>query len=716
LILSNCYVADSYTDLLMKMPSSTNIKVEAKSTTVLEDAGKQCLNCLEKKVRNLEKRKSRIEINREKAQKGTKLEKEQESSLKQYDQVSHDLEFARELHKQFLSINSEHEKILKKQAKRDKMALQSAEIKRVGEILHLQSTLDLLGGNEVREDFKTGKHGAVVLTGDNLDQLDKLYQAISPSRDENGTDYAERLNTAAEHLVNILEGKDRNVLGTTYKEIKELLNLINECGYFERAHEGKVEEDAEENVEETEEEPCEPKDSPVETPLETPEESLESTPEPQQQPIDLTVPNSDGAQSQLELPPPQQPINTIEQDALFAPNSTTAYQEDPERNYSSVYGTARPNPQNFESIINNRPFQFIQQSYVMTESQANAPSVVDPAVIHAQPAAGSSMAFISQGYEPQPSSVQQQSAQQSAPSMAELSQVGQGDSLQQKPSSQTPNQQIPQGFPQTNLQQNIQQGLYNAAAGVGQTIEENTSFDIPPSIPMPPSQSQDQSQLEAQQQEQDKKFQMNASAPVFQSMYSQGTSGQSAPVNVPHPAVPVPSSDIQTGQQTSDFTNATVSGNSDYQQGYQGNGFNNYSRGRNSFRGSRGGPANNRNSTGGPGQLQNGFTSRGSSNQNNSRGGNRANNNYQGYPPNNNYRPDNYQGQGNYSSGGFSKFQNNRGGMNSTGTPSSNGYQRGGPGGSSGRGGMRSMSQRGGNGGPRGAGGRGGFSRPPPNQ
>ena len=57
MILSNCYVADSYTDLLMKMPSSTNIKVEAKSTTVLEDAGKQCLNCLEKKVRNLEKRK-----------------------------------------------------------------------------------------------------------------------------------------------------------------------------------------------------------------------------------------------------------------------------------------------------------------------------------------------------------------------------------------------------------------------------------------------------------------------------------------------------------------------------------------------------------------------------------------------------------------------------------------------------------------------------------
>ena len=51
---------------------------------------------------------------------------------------------------------------MKKQVKREKSERQAAEIKRVGEILHLQSTLDLLGGNEVREDFKTGKHGAVV--------------------------------------------------------------------------------------------------------------------------------------------------------------------------------------------------------------------------------------------------------------------------------------------------------------------------------------------------------------------------------------------------------------------------------------------------------------------------------------------------------------------------------------------------------------------------
>ena len=81
-----------------------------------------------------------------------------------------------------------------------------------------------------------------VLTEDNLDQLDALYQAISPSREEGSGDYAQQLTTAAEHLVNTLDGKDRQVLGTTYKELKELLNLINDCGYFERVSQAKSDE------------------------------------------------------------------------------------------------------------------------------------------------------------------------------------------------------------------------------------------------------------------------------------------------------------------------------------------------------------------------------------------------------------------------------------------------------------------------------------------
>ncbi|XP_012939327.1 caprin-1 [Aplysia californica] len=747
----------------MKMPATTNIKVEAKPSAEIGDAAKQCLNCLEKKVRNLEKRKGRIEQNQEKASKGSKLEKEQEISLHQYEQVTHDLEFAKELHKQFLCIHQEHEKMVKKQAKREKAERQAVEIKRVSEILQLQCTLDLMGGMKVREDFKTGKHGAVVLTDDNLDQLDKLYQAISPSRDDSGDDYPQRLTAAAEHMVNILDGKDRQVLGTTYKELKELLTLINECGYFEKANPAVPEEVIAESTEEVEEEEAavEVEETSGETGAASPCEAAESVPEPQQQPIDLTVGPTDGAQSQMEMP--QQPMNTMEQDAFFAPSSTTAYQEDSEARYSPVYRTAQQAP-DFESFTNNRPFQFIQTSYVMSESQATAPSVVDPAVIHAQPAAGSGLAFMSQsGFEPaappqaastQPQPLPQQPPTQAMPSpavniLAMTAELSQGESLSQQPQQQQTTPQPPQPQPQPQQQSQPEyssqgfsqvpqpmqpEGLFNAPAGVveevpnplaphpgimGQRRGEDSSaspYEIPPSIPMPPSQSQGQSQIEQQQQQQEKKFQMNASAPVFQSMYAQVPGGQTAAVSVPPPVVPVVSSDGQTVPPTGDYNNAAVPSGADYQQGYQGNnGFNNgYPRGgRGGFRGSRGGGApsgNNRN--GGPGPMQNGFGNRGGGpGQNNSRGGRGGT--FQGYPPNANYRPDSFQG--NYNAGGFGKFQK-RGGMNNAGGPGNAGYPRGGPGGNGGRGGGMHGMPRGGSGGPRGGGPRGGFNRPPPNQ
>jgi len=713
------------------MPSSTSVKVEAKPPAELPDLAKQCLNCLEKKVRNLEKRKSRIEINKDKASKGTKLEKEAEISLEQYAQVSHDLEFARELHKQFLSIHQEHEKMVKKQAKREKVERQAAEIKKMGEILHLQSTLDLLGGPDVREDFKSGKHGAVVLTEDNLDQLDALYQAISPSREEGSGDYAQQLTTAAEHLVNTLDGKDRQVLGTTYKELKELLNLINDCGYFERVSQAKSDEVSEVTAEVTEE-PTE------EAEEESPEESevgteLESSPEPQQQqqPIDLTVPNTEVSSPPEDIVPPQQPLNTVEQDAFFAPNSTAAFEEGSDNSYPPVYGTAQ---QNYESFTNNRPFQFIQTSYVMPEDASTAPSVVDPAVIHAQPAAaGSGLAFMSQPGSFEPAIPSAQSSQPVAPSAPQVpaATLSGLESRPQPPPPAAPAPALPQpsqpdfssqAFSQSSLQQKMQpDGLFNPSAveevqsglssrsGIMSQMREDSSnphYDIPPSIPMPSSQSQDQSQLDQQQQE-EKKFQMNASAPAFQSMYSPQV-GASQSGQVPPPTVP-------DAPVSGDFNNgAAVTAAGDYNQAYQGNGFNNnYSgRGRGGFRGSRGsGPSNSRN--GSSGQIQNGFGNRSSPNQNNSRGGGRGG--FQSYQQNN-YRGDNYQNSYSSGGGGFGKYQNSRGGGISSngGSGGNNGYQRSGPGGSGGRGGgMRGGMQRGGAGGPRG-GSRGGFNRAPP--
>ena len=72
-----------------------------------------------------------------------------------------------------------------------------------------------------------------VLTEDNLTSLDELFQLISPSRDGE-ENFADSLSTAAEHLISLLEGRDRPVAGSTYKELLELIHLVDGCGYFER--------------------------------------------------------------------------------------------------------------------------------------------------------------------------------------------------------------------------------------------------------------------------------------------------------------------------------------------------------------------------------------------------------------------------------------------------------------------------------------------------
>lgn len=108
------------------------------------------------------------------------------------------------------------------------------EVKRIGDILRYQNLLDAMGSEKVRSDFQTGKHGAVVLTEENLKQLDDLYKLLSPSR-EGESNYAEELTKASEHFASLLDGKDKPVVGTTYKDLKVLIDLIDDCGYFEHA-------------------------------------------------------------------------------------------------------------------------------------------------------------------------------------------------------------------------------------------------------------------------------------------------------------------------------------------------------------------------------------------------------------------------------------------------------------------------------------------------
>lgn len=43
----------------------------------------------------------------------------------------------------------------------------------------------------------------------------------------------EQVQNAAKHLLSIVEGKDKEVVGTKYSVLKEIIEKINNCGYFD---------------------------------------------------------------------------------------------------------------------------------------------------------------------------------------------------------------------------------------------------------------------------------------------------------------------------------------------------------------------------------------------------------------------------------------------------------------------------------------------------
>jgi len=232
----------------LKMPS---VVPKPEKIPVFEGSNhaSQALYVLEKKVRNLEKRKGKLDGYKLKLKQGETLNQDQQEAVDQYEVVDKTLLFARELSKQFTQLSAELEKQKRKQQKREQIERSNHEMKRIGEILKLQNLLNELGTEEVREDFLEGKNNAIILTEAQLDTLDELYKLISPSRDlDDEIPYLVQVATASEHIVCLLDAKDKEVIGSTYPQLRELITKIQNCGYFNKV-EPEIPVDEEEKLE-----------------------------------------------------------------------------------------------------------------------------------------------------------------------------------------------------------------------------------------------------------------------------------------------------------------------------------------------------------------------------------------------------------------------------------------------------------------------------------
>ncbi|XP_078271445.1 caprin-1b isoform X6 [Rhinoraja longicauda] len=344
------------------------------------EALRQVLNVIDKKVRNMEKKKGKLDDYQERLDKGEVLNQDQLEAVGKLQEVANNLEFARELQRSFIALGQDIQKSLKKAARREQLMREEVEQKRLKTVLELQYVLDKLGDDDTRTDLKQGWNGSSVLTEEELGMLDEFYKLVQPERDMN-LRLCEQFEQASVHLWDLLEGKDKKVGATTYKSLKAIVNRLLQSGYFDSIHnhQNGICEEEEPSPVPVEEQPPEPEPEAVEEYVEQPDvearefvnrqfiADTQFSSNQKEQPDEwntetVEVVNSLQQPPQQQVQPPTAPENHAPK--TVAPSDPLVRRQRVQDLMAQMQGT----------------FNFIQESMLEFESQA-----MDPAIVSAQP-------------------------------------------------------------------------------------------------------------------------------------------------------------------------------------------------------------------------------------------------------------------------------------------------------------------------------------------
>ncbi|XP_063145684.1 caprin-1 isoform X2 [Candoia aspera] len=360
--------------------ASSQTAVSGGSTSSVQtEAMKQILGVIDKKLRNLEKKKSKLDDYQDRMNRGERLNQDQLDAVSKYQEVSNNLEFAKELQRSFMALSQDIQKTIKKTARREQLMREEAEQKRLKTVLELQYILDKLGDDEVRNDLKQGTNGVSILTEAELSTLDDFYKLVEPERDMN-IRLNEQYEQASVHLWDLLEGKEKPVCGTTYKALKEVVERILQTSYFDSTHNhqnGLCEEEetapaptVEDSVAEAEPEPTEEYTEPSE---------VESTEYVNRQFMaEAQFSNNEKEQVDEWTVETVEVVNSLQQQ----PQATSP----PVPDAHTLTAVAQADPlvrrQRVQDLMAQMqgPYNFMQDSMLEFENQA-----LDPAIVSAQP-------------------------------------------------------------------------------------------------------------------------------------------------------------------------------------------------------------------------------------------------------------------------------------------------------------------------------------------
>ncbi|XP_021492130.1 caprin-2 isoform X6 [Meriones unguiculatus] len=213
-------------------PQQSTLSSAASPSQAYETYIDNGLICLKHKIRNIEKKKIKLEDYKDRLKNGEQLNADQLEAVEKYEEVLHNLEFAKELQKTFSVLSQDLLKAQKKAQRREHMLKLEAEKKKLRTVLHTQYVLQSLTREHVQEDFKGGLNGALCLPSKELDRLIKFSKLACPERNES-LSVEDQMEQSSLYFWDLLEGSEKAVVGTTYKHVKDLLSKLLNSGYFE---------------------------------------------------------------------------------------------------------------------------------------------------------------------------------------------------------------------------------------------------------------------------------------------------------------------------------------------------------------------------------------------------------------------------------------------------------------------------------------------------
>lgn len=189
------------------------------------------LICLKHKIRNLEKKKLKLEDYKRRLKRGDVLNKDQMAAVEKYEELLHHLAFAREMHKTLDGLTQTLLRAQRKAAKKEQLAKAEVEKKRLSNVLRVQHLLHSLQQEHIRSDLLTGHNQAPHVSTQKLQGLSQLGTLLGVQRDHR-LSLEVQMEQASLVYIDLLDGKNKPVAGSTYKLLKEEINGLLDCKYF----------------------------------------------------------------------------------------------------------------------------------------------------------------------------------------------------------------------------------------------------------------------------------------------------------------------------------------------------------------------------------------------------------------------------------------------------------------------------------------------------